>query len=226
MDKLTQLASHTVVNLGREITLGFPPRKRVTLKYADTYVFTSVAGAVSTQQFRVNACYDPDATGTGHQPRGFDQWCASGGPYTRYRVLRSRVAIEAAVQGPTESLMQMAAGFSDLSSLPSLPSGSTAITVAPQAELRGWKAVLVPASGGAPPVTLRFEASIADIEGVRPSAIESEDNYSALYSAAPADVAWFSIQANALNGGSATCEAQVELEFDVQFEEPILLAAS
>lgn len=50
---------------------------------------TGLAG--TSQVFRVNSLYDPDLTGTGHQPYGYDQICAAAGPYSRYKVLGCNV---------------------------------------------------------------------------------------------------------------------------------------
>ncbi len=47
----------------------------------------------SEQNFSLNGLYDPDTTNTGHQPYGFDQLCASSGPYRRFKVFRCRVSM-------------------------------------------------------------------------------------------------------------------------------------
>lgn len=222
-NKLAQLSSSSAPSLRREIAFGFPSRKRLTLKYSDTFEMSSTSGAVITQQFRANSLFDPDYTGIGHQPRGFDQWCSATGPYQVYRVLEHRVAVKASTSYNAQLEGQIVCGYSDLSTLPSLPS-SAATNVSAQSELRGWKAAILPI--GAPVQRLDFDAKIADIEGVSESAVLSEDGYSAQYGANPTDIAWFSIQACCLTGGTGTVYVQVDMEFDVQFEQPILLAAS
>lgn len=40
--------------------------------------------------FRLNSLYDPDYTGTGHQPLGFDQWASV---YDKYYVRRARIKV-------------------------------------------------------------------------------------------------------------------------------------
>lgn len=51
------------------------PNKFVTkLRYAELGLSVNPgAGLVAEYIFRANDCYDPNASGTGHQPRGFDQ---------------------------------------------------------------------------------------------------------------------------------------------------------
>jgi len=49
-------------------------KRLVKLKYHDGVVLVgSVLGAPSTQVFSANGMFDPNITGVGHQPRGFDQ---------------------------------------------------------------------------------------------------------------------------------------------------------
>jgi len=53
------------------------------MKYCDQFLTTIIAGSVSDQIYRANSVFDPDRTGIGHQPRGFDQLTPL---YNRYRV--------------------------------------------------------------------------------------------------------------------------------------------
>jgi hypothetical protein len=55
-----------------------PARMPMTLQYVDqTFLQTGVvAGEVVENVFRLNSPFDPDYTGIGDQPRGFDEWMA------------------------------------------------------------------------------------------------------------------------------------------------------
>lgn len=53
------------------------------LKYVDAISLTSTLGATVQQQYAFNDLYDPDYTGTGHQPMGFDQLATI---YEKYQV--------------------------------------------------------------------------------------------------------------------------------------------
>lgn len=77
----------TKLNPRRGIT-GFPQELRTTLRYSDVVVLTSTVGSVSTYSFRLNSLYDPDFTGTGHQPYYFDQFAAL---YQRYCVKGAKI---------------------------------------------------------------------------------------------------------------------------------------
>lgn len=80
----------------------FPQYTDVCLKYIDSMELDTTAGLSGTYIFRANSCFDPDFTGTGHQPMGFDQWAAF---YYRYRVVKSKITVIATTTNP-----QVAAG--------------------------------------------------------------------------------------------------------------------
>ncbi len=80
---------------GKEITplnKGFPTRSEVVLIYEDTIRLYDGTSAYKVHVFRGNSLYDPDSTGTGHQPRYFDTYATV---YGRYKVLASSLRIEA-----------------------------------------------------------------------------------------------------------------------------------
>lgn len=70
--------------------MGFinPDRIWVKLKYVRHYNESSSSLADGIHVFRANSVYDPDATGTGGQPTGFDQWTAI---YKRFYVAASKI---------------------------------------------------------------------------------------------------------------------------------------
>lgn len=66
-----------------------PDSVKVPLRYSYR---ASYSGAVAANQiFNLNSLFDPDRTGVGHQPLGFDQWSAF---YNRYRVDKVHVEID------------------------------------------------------------------------------------------------------------------------------------
>jgi hypothetical protein len=70
--------------------LVIPDRTRVRLRYTTPFSFS---GTFLTQVMAMNGLYDPDISGTGHQPRGFDQWMAF---YQRYQVTDSMIKVDLA----------------------------------------------------------------------------------------------------------------------------------
>ena len=61
----------------------------VRLKYAQPFI---VASTTNLQQFRGNSCFDPDFTGSGHQPHYFDQYALL---YKRYLVSSCAIRVTA-----------------------------------------------------------------------------------------------------------------------------------
>ncbi len=70
---------------------GMPKTRRARLRYADTISLTSTFGAIGQHHFVANACHDPDVTGTGHQPMGWDNWKAL---YNHYVVVGSKITVK------------------------------------------------------------------------------------------------------------------------------------
>lgn len=60
-----------------------PERIFCKLPYADSFTLDGQSAGAGTYQFRLGSVFDPNLTGTGHQPRGFDQYAAL---YSVYRV--------------------------------------------------------------------------------------------------------------------------------------------
>jgi len=74
------------VKLGK----GFPKKMTVTHKYAEQVTVTATTGLFTTYQFSCNGMYDPNSSGTGHQPYYFDQLSAL---YDHYHVIGSKIKV-------------------------------------------------------------------------------------------------------------------------------------
>lgn len=62
----------------------------VKLRYADSIQLDAGVGTPNAYVFRANSLFDPDYTGVGHQPLGYDEW---GAFYQKYCVLGSRITV-------------------------------------------------------------------------------------------------------------------------------------
>lgn len=73
---------------------GMPKVRRAILRYVDQdAVFnSSPTGLIQTYRFSTNGIYDPNITGTGHQPMGFDQWATY---YNHYTVIGAKIRVRA-----------------------------------------------------------------------------------------------------------------------------------
>jgi len=68
----------------------FPSTKTVALRYVANFALDASGGSSAIQVFSANSCFDPDVSGTGHQPMFFDNYSAL---YSNYRVNRSTITV-------------------------------------------------------------------------------------------------------------------------------------
>lgn len=68
----------------------FGKSRTCKLKYSETITIDPAMGVAGTYTFSANGLYDPNISGTGHQPYGFDQLCAL---YNHYHVTGARMKI-------------------------------------------------------------------------------------------------------------------------------------
>lgn len=69
---------------------GFPDRLMTKMRYADVYNLSSTTGSIGKQVIRWNSTFDPDLTGTGHQPLYRDTYASL---YDHYAVVRARIFV-------------------------------------------------------------------------------------------------------------------------------------
>lgn len=94
----------------RSLPLAGNPRcKLVKLRYAETIAINAPIGGVGSYVFRANDLYDPNYTGTGHQPLGFDQLMQY---YNHFTVIGSKCTVmftpSSGVGGLTPGLLGVA----------------------------------------------------------------------------------------------------------------------
>lgn len=73
-------------SLTRGMTL--PSKQKVTMLYGEKIALNAGGGLTASHVFSLNGLYDPNITGIGHQPRGFDQIMAL---YAKYLVIKAKV---------------------------------------------------------------------------------------------------------------------------------------
>lgn len=101
-----QLVNRTTVPVG----LGFPKKMVMTHKYCETFTLGSTAGALGNYKFSCNGMYDPNITGTGHQPMYFDQMAQI---YDHYTVIGSRIIVKIAPETAGQPAYQVAMFIND-----------------------------------------------------------------------------------------------------------------
>jgi len=112
------LANRNPLGQYNPLMSGFPKSKVVTMRYADSGEITlnSTPGALSYQKYRANSIYDPDFTGGGHQPMGYDQWNQN---YNHYVVLGAKITstltgVAAAADGAVVANISLMSGSTSI----------------------------------------------------------------------------------------------------------------
>jgi hypothetical protein len=202
---------------GSALAMGFsgvtplPRTLHTTLKYSEHVFLTGTSGALGLYVFNASSLYDPNYTGTGHQPRGFDQIMPL---YDHFVVLRSRIHV--AITPVTFGYVYQ--GGLALSS-----------TVTNQGDwddyAEGPKAMAGPlgyplTSGFATPTHYRMEYSAKDFLGI-PDPVTA-DKLQGTISANPTDNAFFHIFIQDANETDTVGAAvHVSMEYDAVFIEPL-----
>ncbi len=189
----------------------------VTLPYVWRGVMNAAAGGVDTQLFNINSLFDPDRTGAGSQPNGFDQWAAL---YSRYTVFSCDWNVTAMAVVSTSDIGGgiMTAAVARTTAVGSTPSDIIACS-------DQWRAYS--ATGGGPAaVTIKGSTYIPNLMGHKYKV--GEALFSALTSASPTNTCILIVQScgsnDAVNPGDVS--VTVKLSFKAVLSEAIRLTES
>ena len=180
-----------------------PNSQKVTLRYGQRFALTSGAGLAATQIFSANSLYDPDESGLGHQPRGFDQLMTM---YDHYQVIGAKITVMTA-QPSTSGLVGISLQDNNV------PSSD----VEDRLEQRADNAVVgvIAASGDPLALSLGFSnKSFFGISGI-------DDKYQGSLAGGPSDQAFFHVWTAALGSASTmTAAFTVVIDFIAVLTEP------
>lgn len=183
----------------------------VRLKYADVFGFTVTAGNTAVQVMNLNSLFDPDRTGVGHQPYGFDQLAAL---FAHYRVFRCKWHIEFA-------------GSSDRLHATVIPVNALPVTTVYSNLMEQPLAVNKALSfDGGWPTKFRGSIYLPKLTGASSVQYKTDDRYSAAVGASPAELMTLYIQLYNPTAGSITTSCSVVMIFYSEFYDPITLSAS
>lgn len=179
----------------------------------------STAGAGAMATFRLNSLYDPDLTGTGKQPLGFDQYTAI---FNRYRVLSCSWKITF-----LNALLNTEAG-SRVQRVGFYTSSSNSVASDPEAwvaQLGAKSHLLGPSTGNMGVRTFRGKTDFSNVFGVRKVELTDLD-YSATYNASPTRVAYLHCWTSALSAAGAIANYCTEFTFVAELSDRISLGLS
>lgn len=191
---------------------------RKTLKYCEIITMTSQTGLLGTQQaYLMNSIYDPNSTGTGHQPYGHDTLATI---YNKYRVLNCRVQIVFTTPGGASDMICAMAPSSNTSA------GMTGLQLYQVQEWPQSVCGILPSSGERRCVLQQtYDMSVQ--AGVAKAVYAAGDEYEATIGSSPSKAVFLTFNVGCVDGtNSQTCKAHVLLEFDVVFFDRITLGLS
>lgn len=196
--------NYTSVNLG----LGFPKRVVCTLKYAGYRDLTSGSGLHATYRYSCNGLYDPDITGTGHQPMYFDNLMAI---YDHYTVIGSKLVLKVVPKSATQGPGAVAVFVNDSTS-------QTMQNVGNAFEQSSGTDVKLLAPGQSNPLVITKTWSAKRTFG---GSVLGNDNLQGTAAANPTEQSYYDIvfQDLTTTPTSATVQIFVELEFTAVFDE-------
>jgi len=189
----------------------FPKQLFNTLKYSETIPLNIVTG-FSVYRFIANGMFDPNGTGTGHQPLYYDQLMAV---YDHYTVLKSRIRVLVHPNSTNTSPWQAIIYLDDDASTYTDP--VIAAEATQSCKLQQW----VPAATACPPLYLSFNA--AKQFGPNPQA---QDSLQGDASSNPSEISTYVVLVKDSALATSTITIVVSIEFDVVWDEFKTIAQS
>lgn len=197
--------------------IGLPLRKTVKLIYCEQFVVSPVtAGLAATQRMLINSMFDPNSTGTGHQPLGFDQWALH---YSEYLVKGAKITTTFTNVTPGNSPIRIGHTYQ--------PGTSLDHDLTDRLERQRWQhnKILLGAIDSKASITSYF--STKKFFAVKD--LRDEHQMTALITGSPTLPAYCIIWAQEASGTGAFVEdllCEVKIEFIAEFIKPIAIGPS
>lgn len=201
------------VNVNRALQ-PIPQRYICKMKYADVFsLTTSGISPMGTYRFNLNSIFDPNRTGTGHQPYGHDTFQTL---YNRYRVIKCTYNIVAT--SSTNYAVQVAA----------IP-GNEEIAVATATEARENPRCRYVVQGvGSPLKVLKGTVHIPSLVGRTKAQYMADDRYQAQFGASPNELAILNVFGGLIGDGAVTdtIVCNIEMTYTIECFDVKALAQS
>lgn len=191
------------------------PHKYIILRYTEYTEITLAAGAANRVIYNLNSIYDPNRSGAGHQPYGYDQLAAL---YARYRVLKASWVVK--FVGSTESYYGVVVPTNNV--LNTDISGATSFTTASEVP----RARIYVQAPSAPPQIDSRIIGLNDLGGVIMTEFLADDRFEASIGSSPTEIVVLYVGVYNPSGSSITLSFATELSFHVDLHDPILVGGS
>lgn len=196
--------AHLIPGVDGSRIFGFPNSIITKLRYCTYLDLTGTGGVVQANNYAANGCYDPDVTGTGHQPMFFDNYTNL---YDQYAVIGSKITVTYAPAVTTLPHFVGITGDDDT---------STSTNLETLMELNNSISTMV-GGAGASPVTLTQTFEPLEMFGV-----DAKDDGSSSTStgANPSELWVFKVWAIPADVATLShCYCRVEIDYTVKFSE-------
>lgn len=201
-NKSLTLAGSGKLPLGKFLQANVPDETCLKLVYSDFRTMTAGTNQAN-YVYRLNSLFDPDFSGVGGQPDGFDQWKLL---YGVYRVVATKVEVQA-VGGNGFGLLAMAP--------------KTTSTVASSAEeVGGLRKAVSQIFTTTQRASIKAMWRVGEILGKEDVAVLSDPNDGATVSANPSEQVFVEIAAET-SGASDIVYFSIKLTYYVRLEAPI-----
>lgn len=191
------------------------PHKFITLRYADTYSFSLATVTGSSQVMNLNSIFDPDRTGAGHQPYGYDQLALL---YNRYRVWNCRWSVKFHAEAQGFYIVVLPSNGPLATAITNQASFSLA-SESPRAQSR------VQGTGGNS-VAVNGRIALNALNGTTAAEYKGDDRFQAVFTASPSELMLLNIGIYNGTGVTVAIDFQIILYFDVEVHDPLMLAQS
>lgn len=196
-----------------------PKTFRAKLVYCQEFQLNPAAGSIASQVFSASSLYDPDNTGVGHQPYGFDQICSTTGLYDQFIVESAEIEVHTS-SAQTSSPGYFAVQLSDTNS----------VTVTEPAQIGEQPLTvdkIVPALSSVNPVVLKQSYDAAQFYGVSRDALLARTDLMGSFAGNPSENAFFQVHFAGLNGVDMNSQAFfARITYHAVFQEPRKLGMS
>lgn len=191
----------------QDIGQGFPLQLTSTLKYCETIQLTSTSGVINAQRFTCNGLFDPNITGTGHQPYYFDQLMAI---YNHYTVLKSTIKVNIVPANTSTVPFSIVLWINDDTAAASL----STIDLANE-YLKGQRRDFPQGAGGPQVIYASWDA-----KKTFGGNILDNDDLQGTAAANPTEICVYNINMQSMDiSTTTTCYLAVEIQYTAVFEE-------
>lgn len=186
--------------------VGFPRQLNVKLRYFEPISLASDTGSLATYSFRANGLYDPNHTGTGHQPMYYDQLVAL---YNHWVVTGSKITLRVSTNSSATACGTFVVYLNDDSTITS----SDIVGMAEQATAKSGMIGMVQNDHAS---TFVSTYSAEKVFGPNPV---SNSNLRGAASSDPAEESYYALGWQASVLGASNVFVNVEIEYQVTFFE-------